>query len=384
MLMGFSKKSISILIILGMQFSFATAQDLPKVYWGGVSLVEAASSSTESVAAALFRCPQMPCAIQLEAADQIVKKAKYEKIDVIFGKLAANETLGYILTPVLSSELVMEADHGDLGYSYTYIIFGSLMIIEVDPNESSYIYSLPYIFQVEDWPGKKISKEAQDAFLSDIYLNKKREYNYFQEMAAAASSLMEVRVAFPKYAQVNSIQFSDEVLEVLNQTGTTDAWRRRVTNFFEARLAAEIESPLLPAGFGEGTIDVVFADASRRIKLPPPFYDLKLDVQRFVRQDFPDQGAICFMVKTNVKISADNEDMFNLDFTRKKDSCIDVPKGSKRLDKEFFPASLFSQLFRIANAFNGKPDANYLKRNVKDAAAAKTALKSAHNLLLPE
>ena len=100
---------------------------------------------------------------------------------------------------------------------------------------------------------------------------------------------------------------------------------------FEANLVQQSGGMLIPT-LGDNNsqeMETVFADASRKIKLPEPSFSIGLGVERFVYYEKVkgQQKTVCFIVKANVKIDGVFDTIMDSAFVRKKETCGVIRKS---------------------------------------------------------
>ena len=117
--------------------------------WGGLGF-SSFSNDTLSPAAEELRV----CAVdkQLEncggfdifaSSRTIFAEHNFEHVNLAVGLLASDQTIGYFVSPVITTEFVIKAK-AEGQFFYTFLVVGNLLVYEVTPTETNYVYSVPY------------------------------------------------------------------------------------------------------------------------------------------------------------------------------------------------------------------------------------------------
>lgn len=359
--------------------------DEATVIWGGVSLASYADTPEAQLQAmpvigGLLICKDTEAGCGDADVNAVARKvfgdAKFSDFSVSVGNISANQIQGYIITPVITSEAVIEAFEGkSIGYGYTHRIFGNLMIMQFLPGEVQYVAAYPFIMKRFDVQPRKLSKAEQNQVFRELYLTEKHGANFFQEMYKAAKDRLRLRDKEHNYVQINSVKLSPEVQAVLNKTHDTGSWKQQIASFFEANLARSTNVPILPSAVGSQTtkqMQVVFRDASKKLNIPPAGYSIGVDVARFIRHEAKGGKVVCFIVGAKITVEDPYGDQIaDLKFARRQDSCGVTLPGSVRPDAMYFPESLYSLLYRVSQQFDGKVDDKFIKSNVEKPAGVK-------------
>jgi len=313
---------------------------------------------------------------------------EFRDFDIEVGSVSARQLQGYIITPVITSEAIVEAFEGkSVGYSYSYRIFGNLMILEFLPGEVQYVAAHPFILNYFDVSKTKLSGTQKTEVFKSLYLDDEKGVNFFAKLANEAQKDLRLKGDEHNYVQINTVELSDEVLAVLTQAYEGESWKQQIAKFFESNLAAATGSPILPSVVGDQTtkqMQIVFRDASTKLVVPPAGYSISLVVDRFLRHEVKSGSEliICFMVGASVQIEDPYEEQIgNLRFVRKRDSCGATKPGTNRADVMYFPESLYSLLYRISQQFDGKVDGKFLKRNTAKPAEVRADISRLTNTL---
>lgn len=372
-------------------------QDAETVVWGGVSLGSYADTPEQQLKAMPVIGQMLICNNTQEGCDgvdvnEVARRAfggqKFQDFNVEVKNISVNQVQGYIITPVITSEAVVEAFEGkSVGYSYSYRIFGNLMILQFLPGEVNYVAAYPFILNYFDIKKTKLTEaQKQDVFRS-LYLNNEKGVNYFDKLREAAQKTLSLDVGEHNYVQINSVELSDEVLSVLTKAHDRESWQQQIASFFEANLAASTGKPILPSVVGEQTtknLQIVFRDGSKELVVPPAGYSIGLVIDRFLRHEAKSGSEliICFMVASSVLVDDPyGERIGDLRFARKRDSCGATNPGTVRADVMYFPESMYSLLYRISQQFDGKVDGDFLQRNTDKPAAVRADLSRLNNEL---
>lgn len=361
-----------------------------QVLWGGVSLASYAETPEEQLKAmpvigSLLMCSKSPegCGgVDVNAvAKDAIAKAKFKDFTVAIGTVSTNQLQGFIITPVITNESVVEAFEGkSFGYSYTHRIFGNLMIMQFLPGEVKYVAAYPFILKRFDIQLQKLSKAQQNKVFLDLYLGGNLGANYFQELYKSASERLSLNEREHNYVQINDVKLSPDVEKVLTKTYGAKSWKQQIANFFEANLAIETNSPILPSSVGQQTTKqmlVVFRDASAKLTIPPAGYTVGIGVNRFLRHEAKDGKVVCFMVAANVTVTDPYGDQIaDLKFARRQDSCGVTLPGTVRPDTMYFPESMFSLLNGVAKQFGGVVDSKFIKNNVEKPAGVDKKIRN--------
>ena len=364
-------------------------EDKPIVVWGGVSLASHASTPEEQrkampVIGEMLMCKHTAAGcggVDVEAAARDALNAvEFNDFNVKIGNVSVSQQQGYIITPVVTSETVTEAFEGkDFGYSYSYRIFGNLMILEFLPGEVKYVSAYPFILKRFDVQPQRLSKAQQQKVFQDLYLSNSLGANYFEEMYRAAEERLMLRYKDHNYVQVNEVVLSEEVQGVLKKSHGVDSWKQQIANFFEANLAREAESPILPSALGDRTtekLQLVFRDASTQLTVPPAGYSIGIDVRRFIRHEAKGGKVVCFMVGAIFTVTDPYGDQIGeLKFARRQDSCGVTMPGAVRSNTMYFPESMYSLLLQVAKQFDGTVDDKFIQRNVQKPAGVKNQIQ---------
>ena len=361
----------------------AHADEPEDVFWAGLSFLASDNASTAPVAEILRTCSTKPNKICggpnldiSEVARDYFLTESFSKINLKNERISAGTGLSYILSPTITTEMVLEADQGYLGYSYTFIISGNVFVLQLDGLDNNYVHSLPVTVLLEEYYDTQLSKTEQQQYIADLYLNDKREgINFFKKMAQKAAELAQVNVEFTNPPRISKVEFSDEVRDILVQTRDIEAWRKTITSFTEGRLADWSEKPIIPASLGLAP-QLIFENGLRTITLPISSYDFEIDIRRFMK-DTPETGVVCFMVGTILSVIEIDAIILKAPFFHTQDGCIDIPSGVKRDPSVFFPMNLFGQLDKITKLFNGESGATYIKKS-----APKNATEIQQNIKL--
>jgi len=363
------------------------AEDKPTVVWGGVSLASHASTPEEQRKAMPVIGEMLMCknttegcgGIDINAvAREAFANTEFRDFDIEVGSVSASQLQGHIITPVITSEAIVEAFEGkSVGYSYSYRIFGNLMILQFLPGEVQYVAAHPFILNYFDVSKTKLSDAQKREVFKSLYLNDDKGVNFFAQLRDAAQKDLRLNVDEHNYVQINSVELSDEVLAVLTQAYGAESWKQQIAKFFESNLAASTGRPILPSALGDRTTQqllIVFRDASKKLVVPPAGYSVGLVIDRFLRHEAKSgsEQIICFMVASSILVEDPyGEQIGNLRFARKRDSCGATNPGTQRADVMYFPESMYSLLYRVSQQFDGKIDGKFLKRNTDKPAAVR-------------
>ena len=385
---------ISFFAILCMHASLVMAQteanEGEKVLWGGVSLASYADTPEEQLKAMpvighLLMCGNLPegCGgVDVNAiASDAITKVKFPDFTVAIGTVNTGQLQGFIITPVITSEAIIEAFEGkSTGYSYSHRIFGNLMILQFLPGEVRYVAAFPFILNQFDIQPKRLTKAQQNQIFRDLYLTNKLGVNYFQQMFQAAQTRLRLNEREHNFVQVDEVKLSPEVKKILTKTYGAESWKQQIANFFEANLALATNSPILPSAVGAQTakqLQVVFRDGSARLNIPPAGYTIGISINRFLRHEAQGGQVVCFMVAANVTAKDPYGDQIaDLRFARRQDSCGVTLPGTVRPDAMYFPESMYSLLYRITQQFSGRVDDKFIQSNVEKPAGVRTKIQN--------
>ena len=176
-----------------------------------------------------------------------------------------------------------------------------------------------------------------------------------------------------KYPQITNISLSDEVAGVMGGHVDLKLFAEQTGQIFEANLVQQSGGMLIPT-LGDNNsqeMETVFADASRKIKLPEPSFKIGLGVERFVYYEKVkgQQKTVCFIVKANVKIDGVFDTIMNSSFVRKKETCGVIRKVEKLTPHFQFPEQLYSLLYEISKQFDGGVEQEFLQRSTPKTIA---------------
>lgn len=326
-----------------------------------------------------IECNQIPDDFQSFVSD-IFSNTSFEHFDLTYSMFGSNDIEGLVLVPVVSREAVLSADEG-IGYSYSFRVYVDLMLLRFAPGEVLFVDSTPYILNYFDIKQNRLTEEEVNAIFLKLYTSSELGFNLFEELVAVSRSNLKDAGNDGNYAQVTGVEISDEVAAILEQSYSLDTWRRQVGQFFTANLVESTGASLLPSKLSSDITDrvnIVFSDANRRISIPTPNYEIKIDVERFVRheQNSGSQQLICFIVAARLRVQDGfGEERSNIRFVRSRDSCGATDRGTLRADKMYFPESLFSLLTSVSIQLSGKIDRDFISSHVEDSTAAILALK---------
>jgi len=370
------------------------AEDKPTVVWGGVSLASYANTPEEQRKAMPVIGEMLMCKNTAEGCggvdvNAVALKAlgnrQFRDFNVKVGNVSVNQVQGYIVTPVITSEAVVEAFEGkSVGYSYSFRIFGNLMILQFLPGEVKYVAAAPFILNHFDIQPRRLNAKQKNDVFRSLYLNNQLGVNYFNKLFESAKKRLRINETEHNYVQVNEVELAPEVRDVLTKSHGADSWKQQIANFFEAQLAEVTGSPILPSALGQQTtqqLKIVFRNGATKLVVPPAGYGIGLFVERFLRHEmkssYANERIVCFMVALSVKVTDPYEDQIgNLRFTRKQDSCGATELGTTRDGSMYFPESMYSLLYRIAQQFGGDVDAKFMRRNIENPKQATTKVRS--------
>ncbi len=370
------------------------------VIWGGVSLATIGDTLDDQLAVYPAAAMMMYCKSRAEGCphgslnDIARERLGFRQIGTLsisMDGVGIAQSSGDILSPVLAGEMVLEGYEGPtVGYSYTYMIFVNLMVLRFEGGKAEYVASFPFILRWLDFKPERQSREAQVAVLRAMYASDELGFNLFDELGKAADTGLKLRHDDSRLVAITDVVLSDEVGEVLEQTYSRAAWSQQIANFFEANIAVATGKPILPSRLGEDgrkTLNLVFDDATRQLAIPDPGWRIKINVERFVRDDVVSgtEKLACFMVATRFQVTDPfGDEVANIRLTRKQDACSELKAGMKREDRVYFPENLLSQLSQLAEWLGGKDDTSFLSRNVIDQPGADVTARSARNSMFGE
>lgn len=334
--------------------------------WGGLAFSSSGESSLSPAAEEL-----RVCAVSKECLEEdIFAKARdvflstsFKNVSIVRSTLAYNQRIGYVASPVVNSEFVVRGKSSG-EYFYSFIILGNLIVYEVSPNDTSYIYSLPFGVQVDEFFDYKLTSAEEVAYLQNWYLTKDTERNFFNQLASHAEQRLYVPVEFSNDIKFTKIGFSDQVANVLEATAPLSSWKQTISSYAEARLAAQTGKPLIPSSLGESRLDLIFEDGSREVRLREPVYEFEIYVSVFDKQ-MPSSGWTCFNVGAFYTIESFGEILFDAAVVHGEESCAYLDAGAAD-PTSFFPANLFEQTDSVMMGFNSKKGSeSYLKNHVQ-------------------
>ena len=381
--------------------SLAASAETTRAAFGGVALASYGSdqeSLLESypVAARLILCGQPALARAIDCAEsapnlsaqvaQAFEGNEFKNFEVTFERFDANQTEGLVLVPVVTRESLVSADEGN-AYSYSYRVYVDLMLLRFRPGEVQFISSFPYILNYFDVRDRRLTQDETADVFRLIYLDDSLGFNLFEEVARVAADKMDPNIESGNYAQVTDVSLSDEVAGILEQTYPRDTWRQQIGQFLSSNIVDRSGVSLLPSRLSGEVTDkmrIVFADGNRDISVPVPSYEIKLDVERFVRHEQPSgsEQIICFIVAARLRVDdAFGEEKANIRFVRKRESCGATDRGTTREDKMYFPESLFSLLTNIAEQFDGSIDRQFVSGHVDESTQAINQINALNTLL---
>ena len=349
--------------------------------WGGLGF-SSFSNDTLSPAAEELRV----CAVDKQlgtcggfdifaASRKIFAEHSFEHLNLEVGLLAADQTIGYFVSPVITTEFVIKAK-AEGQFFYTFLVVGNLLVYEATPTETNYVYSVPYSVQASEYFANELTAREELNYIQEWYRTDRQDDNFFYQMASNAIKSLEIPLSFGNYVQFTDISFSDSVASILSETASPDSWKKTISAFAEARLAAQTGKPIIPSSLGENQLELFFADGSRKINLPQPMYEFELFVKIFKLQA-PSADWACFNVGTYYSVKAFEDTLLNVPIVHGEDSCGYY--SAKDADPTMaFPANLFEQIHEVMKAFSSAPGGdNYARTHIsKNASENLSAIRS--------
>lgn len=380
--------------------SRANAEQM-NVAFGGLALATYGESqetllSTYPVAAKLLLCDNMqligsigcndiPNGLRSLVSNYFVKN-EFQNINVSYDFFSSLDTEGFVLVPVINHESLVSADEGR-GYSYAFRVFLDVMLLRFRPGEVQFVASSPYIINYFDITDRKLTtKEIEETFIN-IYMTENLGVNIFQEAAKDASRKFGSLNEKGNYSQITKITLSDEVENILQQSGPSDSWKQKIGQFLTSQMVDTTSANIIPSKGTDETVNLmslVFQDGNRKLSLPTPNFQIELDVERFVRheQTSGSEKLICFIVAVRLKVKdAFDHEKGNIRFVRRENSCGATKLGTNREDKMYFPESLFSLLTGISSQFGSDTNRAFLAEHTEAANATKNQIETLKSLM---
>lgn len=333
-----------------------------------------------------FDCTNVPSGLSAHIALAFTS-TPFKNMTVTFEKFNADTMEGLVLVPVVTRESLVSADEGS-SYSYAYRVFVDVMLLRFRPGEVQFVSSTPYILNYFDMKDRQLSQTETEKVFEQIYSDDSLGFNLFDEVARVAAEKLDPSIDGANYAQLTDVSLSDEVVVILEQTYPENTWRQQIGQFLSSNLVETSGAPLLPSRLSDDVTDkinIVFADTNQRLSVPIPSYEIKLDVERFVRheQASGSEQIICFIVAVRLRVEdAFGEEKVNIRFVRKRDSCGATDRGTTREDKMYFPESLFSLLTNVSAQLDGSIDRSFISSHVEQDSQAIEQLNVLTTLLL--
>lgn len=374
-------KYFCLIFTLSAGLSSGALAETSKVIWGGVGFSSFGDNSISPAAEEIRLCARGELAAGCEGEDfykmtrDIFKSASFDEAAIEFRVLSPDERIGKLISPVINSEFVARGKSFDK-YHYTFIVLGSLLVYELSPVDTNYIYSVPFGIQTEEYFLSQLSEAEERAYIKNWYTTSVEEDNFFHQMALYGKSRLKVPESWPNRVKFTSIEFSDSVAETLSKTSSLDDWRKVIATFAETRLAAQTGQPIIPSSLGSNQLKWIFQDNEREIVLPKPMYEFGIKVAIF-KLEATKPDWTCFNVGTYFSVTAIGEPLLNAPIVHGQDSCVNLP--SKHADPNvYFPANLFEQINKVMNAFSSEGSGeNYVKTHFnKDAAKNLEAVRN--------
>ena len=284
---------------------------------------------------------------------------------------------GLVISPVIARENIIQAvdidPNGSKTYEYAIRFFINLMLFEFKSAEGRYSGSMPFILKHVETSKKPLSQEELRQIGIDLYVNNKRGMNIFDELYKKATSSIKFMPFSEKYPRITAVSLSDEVAGVMDGHVDLKLFANQTGQIFEANLVQQSGGMLIPT-LGDNNsqeMETVFADASRKIKLPEPSFSIGLGVERFVYYEKVkgQQKTVCFIVKANVKIDGVFDTIMDSSFVRKKETCGVIRKVEKLTPHFQFPEQLYSLLYEISKQFDGSVEQEFLQRSAPKTIA---------------
>lgn len=372
----------SIAIIIFIFASFGTAQ-AETAFWAGVGFSNYGTSVEEQrtnfpFASYLFRCD--PCeggqTIDEVARERLTGKP-YDNIDISLKLVGTGQLEGLVISPVIARETVIRAvdidPDGSKTYEYAIRFFINLMLFEFKSAEGRYSGSMPFIFKHVETSASPLSEAELRAVALDLYVNNKRGMNIFDELYKKAKASIKFMPFSEKYPRITNVSLSDEVASVMDGHVDLELFANQTGQIFEANLVQQSGGMLIPT-LGDNNsqeMKTVFADTSRKIKLPEPSFSIGLGVERFLYYEKVkgQQKTVCFIVKANVKIDGVFDTIMDSSFVRKKETCGVIRKVEKLTPHFQFPEQLYSLLYEVSKQFDGSVEQEFLQRSAPKSLA---------------
>ncbi len=374
---------VRLLAVCMLCFGIAGNANAEKVFWAGVGFSNYGETVEEQrtnfpFASYLFRCD--PCK-QGKSIDEVARERltgkPYNNIDISLDLVGTGQLEGLVISPVIARENIIKAvdidPNGSKTYEYAIRFFINLMLFEFKSAEGRYSGSMPFILKHVETSKKPLSQEELRRIGIDLYVNNKRGMNIFDELYKKAQSSIKFMPFSEKYPQITNISLSDEVAGVMDGHVDLKLFAEQTGQIFEANLVQQSGGMLIPT-LGDNNsqeMETVFADASRKIKLPEPSFKIGLGVERFVYYEKVkgQQKTVCFIVKANVKIDGVFDTIMDSAFVRKKETCGVIRKVEKLTPHFQFPEQLYSLLYEISKQFDGGVEQEFLQRSTPKTIA---------------
>ena len=371
---------ISVFALMAMIAGTARAET---VFWAGVGFSNYGETIEEQrtnfpFASYLFRCD--PCE-QGKSIDEVARERltgkPYKNIDISLDLVGTGQLEGLVISPVIARENIIQAvdidPNGSKTYEYAIRFFINLMLFEFKSAEGRYSGSMPFILKHVETSKKPLSQEELRQIGIDLYVNNKRGMNIFDELYKKATSSIKFMPFSEKYPRITAVSLSDEVAGVMDGHVDLKLFANQTGQIFEANLVQQSGGMLIPT-LGDNNsqeMETVFADASRKIKLPEPSFSIGLGVERFVYYEKVkgQQKTVCFIVKANVKIDGVFDTIMDSSFVRKKETCGVIRKVEKLTPHFQFPEQLYSLLYEISKQFDGSVEQEFLQRSTPKTIA---------------
>ena len=359
------KQSAITVILLAFIASSSLANDKPSVTWGGLGFASFGKTSLSPAAEKLRVCAESGDLANCQGADiymiadEMFETQNFDHIGIEYGYIEAAQRIGYVVSPIINSEFVLRGKVNGQ-YFYTFLVLGNLMLYEVEPDKTTFLSSVPFGMQIDEYFPKKLSEGQELAYLENWYTARNKKDNFFAQMAMFASDKIKRPLSFSNGVKFTNIEFSDSVSEILKATSDLDSWRRVIAAFAEARLAANTGRSVIPSSVDGANLELLFKDGSRKINLPPALFDFEIFAAVFDRTA---QGSewTCFNVGARYIVKSFGEELVNAPMVHGEDSCANLPAANAD-PLVFFPANLFEQINSVMEAFSAQKGAdNYVR-----------------------